>query len=217
MDIKIIKKDLKWARPLTPLNLSKVTAIALHHMEHLTADIDIIHQWHLARGWKGFAYNYFIDFNGNIYECRGLNIGGGLYEPHNDYTISIGFQGHYDISKEMPEAQFNAGVKLINHLKTKIPTITLITGHRYWQPEKTCPGKYFPIEDMLDALKIDEIISKIKDFHDVADWAKSSAIRVVEKGLITGNDVGLILPKSNITREEIFVILDRLIDYVDKK
>ena len=54
--IKIIKKEFQWARPHS-IKFIRVTAIALHHMEHLTADMDTIHQWHLT--WmEGFAYNY---------------------------------------------------------------------------------------------------------------------------------------------------------------
>ena len=90
--MKIQKKEFQWARPLKPLDLSKVTGIALHHMAHPTAGMDEIHQWHLARGWKGFAYNYWVNYGGNIYECRGLNIGGGLLDPLNETVISIGLQ-----------------------------------------------------------------------------------------------------------------------------
>lgn len=214
MQIKIIKKEFQWARPLTPLNLSKVTAIALHHMEHLTADMNTIHQWHLQRGWKGFAYNYWIDFDGTIYECRGLNAGGGLYDPHNSYTISIGFQGHYDITKEMPKAQFEAGVQLIKYLKSTIPTINSVEGHKYWQPEKSCPGKYFPLDDMI---KMSNIQNKIKDYNDIADWAKDDVLRVVETGIMIGDDQGYFKPNQPLTRQEQAKIICRLLDYIQKK
>lgn len=180
--IKIIKKEFAWASPLKPLILSKVTAIALHHMEHLSAGMDEIHRWHLGNGWKGFAYNYWIDFNGNIYECRGLNKGGGLYEPHNEYTISIGFQGHYDITKEMPKAQYNSGVELIKYLKQTIPTINLIAGHKHWQPEKSCPGKYFPLEKMIQDSKEINMTEKVKDFQRRYDLLVDGKIGSQTKG-----------------------------------
>lgn len=158
--MKIIKKAFEWARPLTPLNLSSVSGIALHHMAHATAGMDEIHQWHLAKGWKGFAYNYWIDFEGNTYECRGLNAGGGLYDPLNDTILSIGFQGDYSKTKQMPAAQFNAGVELISYLKSSMPTINTVDGHKHWQDNTSCPGQYFPLSKMIDAVNGVSIMGK---------------------------------------------------------
>lgn len=158
--MKIIKKAFEWARPLTPLNLSSVSGIALHHMDHATAGMDEIHQWHLAKGWKGFAYNYWIDFEGNTYECRGLNAGGGLYDPLNDTILSIGFQGDYSKTKQMPAAQFNAGVELISYLKSSMPTINTVDGHKHWQDNTSCPGQYFPLSKMIDAVNGVSIMGK---------------------------------------------------------
>jgi major intracellular serine protease len=151
MEIK--KANIKWRYPLTPLNLKKVTAIALHHMAHPTADIPTIHQWHLQRDngtWAGFGYNYWIDFEGNIYEGRGLNIGAGV-AGKNSTVISIGFQGDYErVNKTMPDKQFEAGVWLINYLKNKIPSIKQVEGHKYWGGT-VCPGRWFPLEEMKTA------------------------------------------------------------------
>ena len=206
----IIKKVFQWARPLVPLKLSGVTAIALHHMEHLTAGMNDVHRWHLARGWKGFAYNWWIDFAGNIYECRGWHIGGGLFSPHNDTVISVGFQGHYDITKTMPPAQFSAGYELIRYLRNEVPTIALVAGHKHWQ-DKSCPGKYFPLGEMIDMA---DKIQTIKDYDDVANWAKDAVQNVVDSGIMIGDDQGRFNPKANITRQEIAVVIDRLLQKI---
>lgn len=207
--MKILKKEFQWARPLKPLNLKKVTAIAVHHMEHLTAGMDDIHQWHLARDngtWKGFGYNWWIDFAGNVFECRGFNQGAGVTSM-NSTVISIGFQGHYDKMKEMPSAQFWAGCELIRYLRDKIPSINFVAGHRYWE-NKSCPGKYFPLEEMI---KMTDAIGKIKDYDDIADWAKGSVLKAVDSGIMIGDDQGRFNPKANITRQEIAVVIDRLL------
>ena len=205
--MKIQKKEFEWARPLKPLDLSKVTGIALHHMAHPTAGMDEIHQWHLARGWKGFAYNYWIDFKGNVYECRGLNAGGGLLDPLNDVIISIGFQGDYDKTQEMPRKQLLAGCELIRYLRIKIPSISLAAGHKHWQAT-SCLGKYFPLQEMID---MSEKMLKIKDYDDIADWAKESVLNVYDAGIMIGDDTGKFNPTAPITRQEIAVALDRLI------
>lgn len=145
MEIK--KAAVVWINPLRSLDLNKVTAIALHHMAHPTADIEDIDKWHKARGWFGFGYNYWVDLKGVVWKGRGLNRGAGV-KGKNSSIISIGFQGDYEnVNKNMPKVQFEAGVWLINYLKKKIPTIKTIKGHKYWGGT-TCPGRYFPLEKM---------------------------------------------------------------------
>jgi hypothetical protein len=205
--MKIQKKEFEWARPLKPLNLSKVTGIALHHMAHPTAGMDEIHQWHLAKGWKGFAYNYWIDYEGTVWEGRGLHSGAGLYDPLNDSVISIGFKGDYDKTQTMPKAQFLAGCELIRYLRIKIPSISLVTGHKHWQAT-SCPGQYFPLQEML---RMSETMMKIKDYDDVASWAKESVLNVYEKGIMLGDDQGNFNSQDPITRQEVAVIIDRLL------
>ena len=205
--MKILKKEFAWAGPLTPLDISRVTAVSIHHMEHVSAGMDEIHQWHLERGWKGFAYNYWVDYEGNAWECRGLNKGAGLYDPINDTVISIGFQGDYNITQKMPEKQFLTGCELLRYLRITIPTINEVAGHSKWNAT-TCPGKYFPLEEMI---KVSDVMLKIKDFDQIADWAKEAVLNVYEKGIMLGDDQGNFNPKAPITRQEVAVIVDRLL------
>jgi len=129
---------------LTPLNLSKVTNLTLHHMAHATASADMVHKWHLDRGWLGIGYNYFITFDGRIIECRGLNLGAHA-SGFNSVSIGIGFQGDYqNVNTSMPDEQFNAGMWLIKKLMNDIPTINNINGHRDLM-STTCPGQNFPL------------------------------------------------------------------------
>lgn len=214
--IKIIKKEFTWVRPLKPLDLKKVTGIAIHHMAHPTAGLDTIHQWHLDNGWAGFAYNYWIDYEGNIYKCRGLNKGGGLYDPLNKTILSIGFQGDYNKSKIMPKAQYNAGVELIRYLKQLIPTIQTVNGHKHWQDNTSCPGEYYPLSEMI--IDSDRVIADddlpIKDFEQVANWAKDAVQKVFDKGIMIGDDQGYFRPQEKITRQEVAVVISRLLDLI---
>ena len=215
LTIKIIKKEFEWSRPLQPLDTTKVTAIALHHMASETNSMLQIHQWHLDNGWAGFAYNYWIDYEGNIYECRGLNKGGGLYDPLNKTILSIGFQGDYDKSKIMPKAQYNAGVELIRYLKQLIPTIQTVNGHKYWQDNTSCPGTYFPLTELI--IESDKIVNNempTKDFNQVANWAKDSVKKVINKGIMIGDDQGFFNPTLPMTRQEVAVVVSRLLDLI---
>jgi len=148
MEFRIVKANLKFREPLKPLNLAKVDGIALHHMAHPTWTIEDVHRSHLARGWAGCGYNYWIAKNGTIYEARGLHVGAGI-AGHNSHLIHIGFQGDYENhDKVMPDAQFNAGVWLIRYLRERVPSVRVVNGHRHWAAT-ACPGRYFPLAEML--------------------------------------------------------------------
>lgn len=146
--MQIVKANLQFRERLQPLNLAKVDGIALHHMAHPTWTLEDVHRAHLARGWAGCGYNYWIAKNGTIYEARGLHVGAGI-AGHNSHLIHIGFQGDYErVDKEMPDAQFNAGVWLIQYLRQRVPTVRVVNGHRHWAAT-ACPGRYFPLAEML--------------------------------------------------------------------
>lgn len=141
-------------QPLQPLNLKKVDSIALHHMAHPTADVKTVESWHIGQGWRAFGYNFWVAFDGTVYEGRGFNMGAGV-ENQNYHIISIGFQGDYHSKNvKMPDAQFNAGVDIIKYVFGKVPTIKKIGGHRDYMAT-ACPGQYFPLEEMKSLKKRD--------------------------------------------------------------
>ena len=100
LDIRKPNPPLDFRSKLTPLK--KVDMIILHHMAHKTADIYDVHNYHRSRTytnsagktsyWSGIGYNYFITFDGIIYEARGLNVGAHTLN-YNNRSIGIGFQG----------------------------------------------------------------------------------------------------------------------------
>jgi hypothetical protein len=157
MEIK--KANLTWVRPLTPADISKYEGIAIHHAAHPTWGVKEIHDYHGrtvkqgGRGWKGHAYGYEVDKNGDIWETRGYQYeGGGVTGSLNKKVLSIVFQGDYDNKdKVMPELQFNAGVWLLKWLKSVLPNIKTIAGHKNWE-STACPGRYFPLERMINAV-----------------------------------------------------------------
>ncbi len=48
----------------------------------------------------------------------------------------------------MSDEQFNAGVELIRYLKSIVPWINTVAGHKNWGGT-VCPGRYFPLEMMI--------------------------------------------------------------------
>lgn len=176
-------------QPLQYLDLSKVDSIALHHMAHPTADIKTVEGWHINQGWRALGYNFWVGFDGTVYEGRGFKLGAGV-ENQNGHIISIGFQGDYH-SKEtkMPDAQFNAGIDIIKYVMEKVPSVKKIGGHGEFM-ETACPGKYFPLEEM----KTLEKRGDDKLFYDTIDvcpdWAKCYVKKAIEKKFIKGDEQG---------------------------
>lgn len=53
-----------------------------------------------------------------------------------------------------------------------------------------------------------------KDIDDVSPWARESVLRVSEAGIMLGDDQGKFNPKAPVTRQEIAVVIDRLIQKI---
>lgn len=143
----IVKPKWEWNGKLEPFYSIRwsIDSIALHHMAHPTWDIYEVDNAHKKNGWIGIGYNWWVAFDGTIYEGRGFNKGAGV-GGHNSHILSIGFQGDYErVNKEMPKAQYNAGVELIRWLRKQVPSIKEIDGHKHWN-STACPRKIFSIK-----------------------------------------------------------------------
>lgn len=168
-------------QPLQYLDLSKVDSIALHHMAHPTADIKTVEGWHINQGWRALGYNFWVGFDGTVYEGRGFKLGAGV-ENHNGHIISIGFQGDYH-SKEvtMPDAQFNAGIDIIKYVMEKVPTARFIGGHREFM-STACPGDFFPAEEMKTLKKRGNQIKEVTSVNDIV-WEYAHRGIISDKSL----------------------------------
>lgn len=213
--MKIIPRAEWGARVTSPLlaqDLRKIDAIALHHMAHPTADIKEVEHWHIdTQGWRALGYNYWIGFDGAIYEGRGLNMGAGV-ENQNDHILSIGFQGDFHSHfVKMSDAQFNSGVYMIKKLLGDVPTIKKVDEHGAYMPT-ACAGQYFPLEEM----KTLKERGTTMDYADIVKksgtsaWAEASMIKACKKGIIVGDENGNITPQEPVTKEQLVVIFDRL-------
>ena len=206
--------------PLQPLNLSKVDSIALHHM---ATDIDVkgIEKMHVNKGWRAIGYNFWVAFDGTVYEGRGFNLGAGV-DNQNGHIISIGFQGDYH-SKEraMPDAQFNSGIDIIRYVLENVPSIRKIGGHKNFMAT-ACPGQYFPLEEMKTLKKRDELtmaqfeelkamLTKLQPkYYDTLDacpeWAKPYVQKALELGILKGDEGG----KLRLTDDRIWTLVVNL-------
>ena len=158
LDIRKPNPPLDFRSKLTPLK--KVDMIILHHIAHKTADIHAVHNYHRSRTyinssgktgyWSGIGYNYFITFDGIIYEARGLNVGAHTLN-YNNRSIGIGFQGDFQ-QQQMPDAQLKAGAALCKKLmQDHSLTERDIKLHKDLSAT-VCPGKNFRISELKELL-----------------------------------------------------------------
>ncbi len=186
MDIKKIPNQII-KQPLQYLNLANVDSIALHHMAHPTADVKTVEEWHINQGWSAIGYNFWVGFDGTVYEGRGFKLGAGV-ENQNGHIISIGFQGDYHSNDvKMPDAQFNAGVDIIKYVLENVPTIKTIGGHGDFMAT-ACPGKYFPLEEMKTLIK------RNMQYYDTLEacpnWSKPYVKKALDNKYVFGDEQG---------------------------
>ncbi len=176
--------------PLQYLNLNNVDSIALHHMAHPTADVKTVESWHINQDWRAIGYNFWVGFDGTVYEGRGFKLGAGV-ENENGHIISIGFQGDYDSKEvEMPDAQFNAGVDIIRYVLEIVPSIKNIGGHKDYMAT-SCPGRYFPLDEMKTLKKREELQVEYYDTVDACPlWAQPYVQKAMDNKYIKGDETG---------------------------
>ena len=141
---------LKFTEPLK--TRSETNYIILHHTEvRGRHGVKEVHQWHLNKGWAGIGYHYYIDKDGQIFEGRPRNAWGAHVKSHNNDSIGVCFEGNFDKEK-MSEIQLEASVLLISVLSLAYGNAA-IRGHRNFNSSKSCPGKNFPMQELLDRIK----------------------------------------------------------------
>ena len=69
--------------------------------------------------------------------------------------------------------------------------------------------RYLKINDKLSGNET--LNSNFVDLSDVSSWAKEAVTSLASRGIIKGDDKGLILPKFNVTREQAIVMVVRLL------
>lgn len=188
--MRVVPANFKWKGKLTPLKLGEVKYIILHHAAVKEASPEAIHRYHIGRGWVGIGYNEYIRKDGTVYICRGDNVGAHT-KGWNDKSYGICCEGNYEVETQMPEAQFNALVQRIAANKARFPNLEGIKGHRDFVAT-ACPGKHFPMDKLLEAVKIMEKIGLENKIYRVQVGAfreRKNAERLAEKLKELGFDV----------------------------
>ena len=147
MAILVIDRNLQFTGPFTPR--AKTDTLVLHHAAAMSCTVEDIHRWHLANGWLGIGYHYFVSKLGGIYLGRPENVMGAHAESHNDHTIGICAEGDFE-KETMPTPQKEAIIALIKDILTRYPGLA-IKGHRDLNAT-LCPGQHYPFNEIVSAV-----------------------------------------------------------------
>ena len=143
--LEIIETNLNWNGDLDLTNNPKT--LVLHHIEAsrpgATIPVTDVHQWHLANGWTGIGYHFYVTKTGKIYRGRPENAIGAHAKSFNVDSVAIAVEGRYGI-ENMPWVQRNAVEKLGGHLRGKYK-IDNIKGHGELM-STSCPGGKYPLD-----------------------------------------------------------------------
>lgn len=164
--------------------MKTVDSIILHHRAG-NGDVQSIHKDHMAKGWWGIGYHYYIRRDGSIWRGRPEQWVGSHAGSSNDYnkhSIGICFEGNFE-QETMTDAQVEAGRELIADIESRY-SIYQILGHK--DVAKTaCPGKNFRWDDLFAP----------DPEYDVPDWALDEFAHAVKIGITDGSN-----PQAKIPR-----------------
>ncbi len=139
--MEIHEVSYQWASPM--MRRSATRRIILHHAAAVTCTPQQIHQWHLANGWAGIGYHFFVRKDGTVYRGRPEDTVGAHAGNNNYDSLGVCFEGSFD-REEMGAVQREAGAELVAYLKRKY---NITTVQRHGDVNATgCPGTSFPFE-----------------------------------------------------------------------
>ena len=191
--MQIIETTYKWAGTLA--RRSATRRIILHHAAAVTCTPQQVHQWHLANGWSGIGYHFFVRKDGSVYRGRPEDTVGAHAGNNNYDSIGVCFEGSFD-REEMPAAQKQAGMELVAYLKQKYGISTV---QRHSDVNATgCPGDNFPFEAIAYGTPVepekpeDPCVNITLALYMLAKGSKSQQVKLLQRTLIGwGYSVGV--------------------------
>lgn len=203
-ELQIIEHDWTWKHGLTPR--AATDGIVLHHVAGDGAP-ETIHAAHLANGWAGIGYHYYVRKDGTVHRGRPEWAAGAHVENQNSHLLGICFEGNFE-REEMGAAQLAAGRLLLADVRTRYPVP--VTLHKSWG-STACPGKNFPFTEILTPAKEEKEDDDMIYYHKLADipaWGEPTVQRLIDVDALRGDETGDLNLSHDMLR--ILVILDRL-------
>lgn len=145
--MKIIEERYAWNGGLVYVTAAQKDRIILHHAASASCTAQDIHRWHIANGWTGIGYHYFVRKDGSIYRGRPELTVGAHTEGYNTSGIGICCEGDYSKEQQMSAAQKRSLAQLVCDIQQRLG-ITLIQRHCDLNATE-CPGLFFPLAEIM--------------------------------------------------------------------
>ena len=189
--MKINEVTYKWNGALTKRR--STTRIILHHAAASKCTAQQIHSWHLANGWVGIGYHFFVRKDGSVYRGRPETVVGAHAGNNNYDSIGICFEGNF-MTETMGDAQRKAGQELVQYLKDKYG-ISKVQKHSDVNATG-CPGAHFPFAAIAEGGAADKPAESTAGgftavFPQLSKGSKGDKVRVLQELLLgRGYDLG---------------------------
>lgn len=129
-------------------NYREITLLVVHcSSTRVDRDLPVeaLRRSHIARGFVGIGYHFYITRDGEIHSCRSVHQVGAHATGWNDHSLGICYEGGLDENGQPTDtrtlAQKCALLDLLRQLRKDYPRAR-ITGHYQLSPyiHKTCPN-----------------------------------------------------------------------------
>ena len=140
--MNIIEESYRWARSLEKRGDTRY--IVLHHRAG-SGTAQGIHSEHLANGWAGIGYHFYVRKDGRIYRGRPIDTVGAHCTACNRNSVGVCFEGNFQ-KETMTAAQLASGRALVSYLKGIYPSAAVKKHNDF--DVTACPGRNFPFEDI---------------------------------------------------------------------
>lgn len=128
------------------LEKRKKTAVVVIHHRGGTGDAASIHAQHLANGWTGIGYHYYIRSDGQVFAGRPDDTVGAHAAGHNSDSIGVCFEGNFEITSPT-KAQIASGKALLSGIFSRYGVLSV---KRHGDLCATaCPGKHLDVAAIL--------------------------------------------------------------------
>lgn len=136
-------------------DVKTITKITVHHTASKQVDddgtaLDHVYRSHIANGWPGSSYHFFIPKSGNIYQLNKFSWV-TWHDTHNWDSIGVCLDGYFHAPEnEKPTTEQLRSLKwLLDELCTNHPEFPASQGDVYGHRERSataCPGDtFFPM------------------------------------------------------------------------
>lgn len=147
-EIKIVTGNLNQYQYHTLRNVP-IDEIVVHHSAGENTSVEDIDKIHMANGWGGIGYHFYIRTDGTIYKGRDIEYVGAHCIGKNFNSIGICLEGNFD-NHEPSSQQMGSLVNLSLKLSEEY-NINKFSPHRD-SYATNCPGEYFPWDFFIHIL-----------------------------------------------------------------